>query len=141
MNRHQLEQTLRRDADKLMLPHDTGLQQRIRQAVMARTQAQHSTITAPSRSPGMRLLLAISAAAFAAALLLIILPTRTPVPPTQPAVSVANNASTSTTVQLLEQQLQRQLVSNEQMLLQELQHIDQDWQRTKNILLPAAMMK
>ena len=114
MNRHQLEQTLRRDADKLALPDDAGLQQRIRQAVMARTRAQHSTITAPSRSPGMRLLLAISASAFAAALLLISLPTRTPVPPTQPAVSVANNASTSTTVQLLEQQLQRQLVSNEQ---------------------------
>jgi len=141
MNKHQLEQTLRQDADKLALPDDAGLQQRIRHAMLARTRAQHSAITTQSSSLGMRLLLAISTPAFVAVLLLMSLSTRTPVPPTQPADSVANNASSSKTVQLLEQRLQRQLVSNEQVLLQELQHIDQDWQRTKNILLPAAMMK
>jgi len=140
MNRQQLETTLQQDADQLPLCDDAVLQQRIRQAVIAHAHTRKPS--AIQRQPsGLRWLLALAAPAAAAVLLLVSLPTRTPqqTPPTDENTIAENHSSPS--LRLMEQQLQRQLASNEQSLLQELQRIDQDWQHAKSVMLPVSIMK
>ncbi|MBU1189724.1 MAG: hypothetical protein KKC01_11905 [Gammaproteobacteria bacterium] len=139
MKRQQLEQTLREDATRLPLDQIPALQQRVARAVRtsAHTQASAAQRYQPAR---LRSMLAIGVPALAALLLLISLPTHTP-PTSSPAGSTVTAHHSNPTLVQLEQQLQRQLASDEQALLQEWQHIDQDWQRTRSLLLPVAVMK
>jgi len=139
MKRQQLEQTLREDAARLALDQIPALQQRVARAVRASAHRQASA-TQRQQPNRLRSMLTIGVPALAALLLLISLPTHTP-PTSSPAGStVTIHHSTPALVQL-EQQLQRQLASDEQALLQEWQHIDQDWQRARSLLLPVAVMK
>lgn len=137
MNDKQLEQTLRQDATRLALPEDAALQQRIHQAVLARARSQ-SKAMAPQRPARMRWLQAASLATVAALLLLISLPTRTPLLPSPAENTLSENNAIPALLQV-EQQLQRQLVSNEKALLQEWQRIDLDWQRAVSVLLPVTV--
>lgn len=139
MKRQQLEQTLREDATRLPLHQNPALQQHVLRAVRA---SAHAQATAGQRYQPARLrsMLAVGVPALAALLLLISLPTQTP-PTSSPAGKTLPEYHSTPALVQLEQQLQRQLANDEQALLQEWQHIDQDWQRTRSLLLPVAVMK
>ncbi len=143
MNHQELKHRLRTDARRLPLADDRSLQRRIVAALGHHTRPAPANPDASLYRPWhRRMVLAMCVPAVTALLLLLFsIPSPTPVrtaPQQQPVADTAHSVPTLAQVEL---QLRQQLANSEQSLLQELQRVDQDWQKTRRVIGLSRAMK